>query len=116
MVVYLDVLFFTNVLMDWVTLLAAARLGGAKVRQGRLALASLLGGVYAAGAALLPLLAALPVRVLAGAALCLAAFCGDRADGIVTLPVKFGVPATRKIMAGLIAIAVKIGRASCRGV
>ena len=79
MVVYLDVLFFTNVLMDWVTLLAAARLGGAKVRQGRLALASLLGGVYAAGAALLPLLAALPVRVLAGAALCLAAFCGERA-------------------------------------
>ena len=78
-VVYLDVLFFTNVLMDWVTLLAAARLGGAKVRQGRLALASLLGGVYAAGAALLPLLAALPVRVLAGAALCLAAFCGERA-------------------------------------
>ncbi len=60
MVVYLDVLFFTNVLMDWVTLLAAARLGGAKVRQGRLALASLLGGLYAAGAALLPLLAALP--------------------------------------------------------
>ena len=60
MVVYLDVLFFTNVLMDWITLLAAARLGGAKVRQGRLALASLLGGVYAAGAALLPLLAALP--------------------------------------------------------
>ena len=78
-VVYLDVLFFTNVLMDWVTLLAAARLGGAKVRQGRLALASLLGGVYAAGAALLPLLAALPVRVLAGAALCLAACCGERA-------------------------------------
>ena len=79
MVVYLDVLFFTNVLMDWITLLAAARLGGAKVRQGRLALASLLGGVYAAGAALLPLLAALPVRVLAGATLCLAAFCGERA-------------------------------------
>ena len=79
MVVYLDVLFFTNVLMDWITLLAAARLGGAKVRQGRLALASLLGGVYAAGAALLPLLAALPVRVLAGVALCLAAFCGERA-------------------------------------
>ena len=79
MVVYLDVLFFTNVLMDWITLLAAARLGGATVRQGRLALASLLGGLYAAGAALLPLLAALPVRILAGATLCLAAFCGERA-------------------------------------
>lgn len=79
MVVYLDVLFFTNVLMDWITLLATARLGGAKVRQGRLALASLLGGVYAAGAALLPLLAALPVRILAGATLCLAAFYGERA-------------------------------------
>ncbi len=61
----------------------AARGGAARrrkgQRQGRLALASLLGGVYAAGAALLPLLAALPVRVLAGAALCLAAFCGERA-------------------------------------
>ena len=56
-----------------------AVLGGAKVRQGRLALASLLGGVYAAGAALLPLLAALPVRILAGATLCLAAFYGERA-------------------------------------
>lgn len=27
---------------------------------------------------------------------------GDRADGIVTLPVKFGIPATRKVIIGLI--------------
>ncbi len=78
MVVYLDVLFCTNALMDWVTLLAAARLGSAEVKRGQLALASLLGGAYAAGAALLPLLAVLPVRVLAGAALCCAAFYGER--------------------------------------
>ena len=31
---------------------------------------------------------------------------GDRADGIVTLPVKFGIPATRKVIIGLITIAI----------
>ena len=44
MVVYLDVLFFTNALMDFLTLLAAARLGGMPVRRGRLMLAGALGG------------------------------------------------------------------------
>ena len=36
MVVYLDVLFGANVLMDYITLLAAARLGGARVKRLRL--------------------------------------------------------------------------------
>ncbi len=31
---------------------------------------------------------------------------GDRADGIITLPVRFGIPATKKIIMGLIAVAV----------
>ncbi len=31
---------------------------------------------------------------------------GDQADGIVTLPVKFGIPATRKVIIGLITIAI----------
>ena len=39
MVIYLDVLFGTNALMDGVTLLAAARLAGAAVHRGRFVLA-----------------------------------------------------------------------------
>ena len=35
MVVYLDVLFGVNALMDYTTLLAAARLGGVSVKRGR---------------------------------------------------------------------------------
>ena len=31
---------------------------------------------------------------------------GDQADGIVTLPVKFGIPTTRKVIIGLITIAI----------
>lgn len=78
MVIYLDVLFGANALMDGVTLLAAARLAGAAVHRGRFVLACLLGGVYAVLAALFPALGILPVRAVMGAALCLAAFGGER--------------------------------------
>lgn len=76
MVVYLDVLFGANALMDYITLLAAARLGGAHVKRSRLLLASLLGGSYAVLAAVQPVLALLPLRVLAGIGICAAAFWG----------------------------------------
>ena len=79
MVVYLDVLFGANALMDYITLLAAARLGGAHVKRSRLLLASLLGGGYAALAAVQPVLALLPLRVLAGIGICAAAFLGQDA-------------------------------------
>ena len=46
MVVYLDVLFGTNALMDYITLLAAAHLGGVRVKRLRLLLAAGLGGCY----------------------------------------------------------------------
>ena len=78
MVVYLDVLFVINALMDGATLLAAARLGGVAIRRSRLLIASLLGGGYAVLAAVQPALAALPLRLLAGAGLC-AAGLGTRA-------------------------------------
>ena len=78
MVIYLDVLFGANALMDGVTLLAAARLAGAAVHRGRFVLACLLGGAYAVLAALFPALGVLPVRAAMGAALCLAAFGGER--------------------------------------
>ena len=74
MVVYLDVLFGTNALMDYITLLAAAHLGGVRVKRLRLLLAAGLGGCYAAAAAVQPWLAVLPVRLLAGLGVCAAAF------------------------------------------
>lgn len=83
MVVYLDVLFAVNVLMDGVSLLAAAALGGVRVGRVRLLLASMLGGGYAVLAAVVPLLAALPLRVLAGVGLCAVAFGGKPAFGRV---------------------------------
>ena len=79
MVVYLDVLFGTNLLMDYLTLLAAARLGGVWVQRLRLLLAAALGGGYAALAAVWPPLAARPLQLLAGIGMCVLAFWGQRA-------------------------------------
>ena len=79
MVVYLDVLFGTNLLMDYLTLLAAARLGGVWVRRLQLLLAAALGGGYAALAAVWPPLAARPLQLLAGIGMCVLAFWGQRA-------------------------------------
>ena len=83
MVVYLDVLFVVNVLMDGASLLAAAALGGVRVRRIRWLTAAALGGGYAVLAAVLPTLAALPLRVLAGIGMCAAAFGGKPAFGRV---------------------------------
>ncbi|WP_346704792.1 sigma-E processing peptidase SpoIIGA [uncultured Agathobaculum sp.] len=83
MVVYLDVLFAVNVLMDGVSLFAAAALGGVRVGRVRLLLASVLGGGYAVLAAVVPLLAALPLRVVVGVGLCAVAFGGKPAFGRV---------------------------------
>ena len=78
MVVYLDLLFMVNALMDGATLLAAARLGGVRVQKGRLIFASALGGGYAVLGAVFPGLTAFPLRLLAGLGLCAAAFGGER--------------------------------------
>lgn len=83
MVVYLDVLFAVNVLMDGVSLFAAAALGGVRVGRVRLLLASVFGGGYAVLAAVVPLLAALPLRVVVGIGLCAVAFGGKPAFGRV---------------------------------
>lgn len=78
MVVYLDVLFAVNALMDGATLLAAARLGGVRARNGRLIFSAVLGGGCAVLGAMQPVLTVLPLRVLAGLGLCAAAFWGER--------------------------------------
>ena len=78
MVVYLDVLFAVNALMDGATLLAAARMGGVRARKGRLIFSAVLGGGCAVLGAMWPVLTVLPLRVLAGLGLCAAAFWGER--------------------------------------
>lgn len=78
MVVYLDVLFTVNALMDGITLLAAVRLGGVQARKGRLIFSSALGGGYAVLGAVHPAFTLLPLCLLAGLGLCAAAFWGER--------------------------------------
>ena len=78
MVVYLDVLFAVNALMDGATLLAAARLGGVQVRKMRLVFSAALGGGYAVLGAVWPVLTLAPLRLLAGLGLCMIAFGRER--------------------------------------
>ena len=78
MVVYLDVLFAVNTLMDGATLLAAARLGGVQVRKMRLIFSAALGGGYAVLGAVWPVLTLAPLRLLAGLGLCMIAFGRER--------------------------------------
>ena len=63
MVVYIDELAALNALVDYCLLVLTAQLGGLPMRRGRLALAALLGGVYAAGMLLLEGAGWLPVRL-----------------------------------------------------
>lgn len=79
-VIYVDTLFLLNALVDYLLLLAAARLAGEPLRRRRLALGAVLGGLYAA-AIFLPGLGFLahPLCRLASAALMLlAAYGGSR--------------------------------------
>lgn len=93
-VVYIDALFLLNLTVDYLLLLAAARLSGEVLCRRRLALGALLGAAYAA-ALFLPGLTWLghPLCRLAAAALMLlAAFGGSRRLLRLTL-VFFGVSA-----------------------
>lgn len=78
-VIYIDSVFFLNGLMDYLLLLAAARLAGLPLRRGRCFLAALLGGAYAA-AVFLPgwgFLAQTPVKLAAGVLMGLTAYGGE---------------------------------------
>lgn len=76
MVIYLDVLFAVNVVMDFATLSAAAHLAGITINRLRLLSAALAGGGYTLLAALFPFLAYLPIRLLSGLGVCAIAFAG----------------------------------------
>lgn len=79
-VIYVDTLFLLNALVDYLLLLAAARLAGEPLRRGRFALGACLGGLYAV-AIFLPGMAFLahPLsRVASAALMLLAAYGGSR--------------------------------------
>lgn len=78
-VIYIDSVFALNVLMDYLLLLAAARLAGLPLRRKRYIAAALAGGAYAAAVFLpgLGFLAEAPVKAAAGVLLGLLAYGGE---------------------------------------
>ncbi len=78
-VVYLDSVFLLNALMDYILLLATARLSGIGLRRKRYLLAALLGGGYAAAVFLpgLEFLGRGSVKAAVGILLALLAFGGE---------------------------------------
>ncbi len=78
-VIYVDTLFLLNALVDYLLLLAAARLAGERLCRLRFALGAALGGLYAVAIFLpgLEFLARLPCRMAAAALMLLAAYGGS---------------------------------------
>ncbi len=89
-VIYVDTLFLLNALVDYLLLLAAARLAGEPLRRLRFALGAVLGGLYAVAIFLpgLEFLSAFPCRAASAALMLLCAYGGSRRllrQGIVFL-------------------------------
>lgn len=76
-VVYIDRVFVLNALVDYLLLLTTAALAGTPLRRGRFALFAALGGLYAVGTFLLPLLGTPIFRLLAGVVIAFPAFFRD---------------------------------------
>jgi len=112
MVVYLDVLFAVNAVMDYATLAAAAGLAGVRVKRYRLLLAAFAGGVYALVATLWEWLSWFPIRLLCGIGVCAAAFMGQKplrrlcmlyflvTAGFAGLATAFGAATGRRLLLG----------------
>lgn len=74
-IIYADLLFLLNFVIDYLLLLATGRICSLPLRRGRLALGAMLGGVYAVAAVLWPHEAGAPtVKLAVGALLPLCAF------------------------------------------
>lgn len=80
-VIYIDELFALNFIIDYLTVLAAARVCGVMLRRWRYALAALIGAAYAAGAVLpgMAVLSLPTVKLAFGVLMALAAFAGEPA-------------------------------------
>ena len=76
-VAYLDRVFFLNTIVDYLLLLTTAALAGTPMRRGRFALFAAIGGLYAVGTFLLPLLGAPFIRLLVGVAIAFFTFLRD---------------------------------------
>jgi len=76
-VVYLDRVFFLNTIVDYLLLLTTAALAGTPMRRGRFALFAAVGGLYAVGTFLLPLLGAPFIRLFTGVAIAFFTFLRD---------------------------------------
>lgn len=79
-VIYIDTLFLLNALVDYLLLLAAARLAGEPLRRGRFALGAVLGGLYAVAIFLpgLDFLAHPVCRVASAALMMVVSYGGSR--------------------------------------
>ena len=86
-VVYVDSVFLLNTLMDYLLLLATARLAGVPLRRKRYILGGLAGGIYAVAVFLpgMSFLGAVPVKVTVGVLLALIAFGGEEKLSRLTL-------------------------------
>lgn len=76
-VVYIDAVFVLNAVVDYLLLLTTAALAGTPLRRLRFAFVAALGGLYAVGTFLLPILAAPLLRFVAGAAIAMISFFSD---------------------------------------
>lgn len=79
-VIYIDTLFLLNAIVDYLLLLASAKVAGEPLRRGRFALGAVFGGLYACALFLpgLGFLARPLCRVAAAVLMVLAAFWGTR--------------------------------------
>lgn len=77
-IVYLDMVFVLNAMIDYVLLLTTASLAGTTFRRRRFAIFAILGGLYAVTAFLIPILAMPLLRLLFGATMAYIVFCFDR--------------------------------------
>lgn len=76
-VVYLDSVFFLNMIVDYLLLLTTASLAGTPMRRVRFALFAALGGLYAVGTFLLPMLGTPFLRLLAGVVIAFPTFLSE---------------------------------------
>ncbi len=89
--VYVDVLFATNLLVNYLILLATGKLSGRAVNHKRLLAASAAGGLYAVSAVVFPLTAAysLPARLAFGLFMVAVSYPGQKAQSFITVAVSF---------------------------
>jgi stage II sporulation protein GA (sporulation sigma-E factor processing peptidase) len=73
-VIYADILFLINTIINYLLLIITARICDSRVKRIRCALSAAAGGLYAVGAVMFPSIACVGLKLLSGAAMVLIAF------------------------------------------